>query len=563
MNFSLQYIESELEESVLLRAEALLEADAVEDLHEIQRHLWVAKVQEAGRHVETEVKISPSKVKAASCECVYFQQHSMCAHVAATLLALRRNIVKHNTQKPDKQDNISKKLTVGAILEQVPHHDLITFVQQYARTNRTFALALKTRFATQMPDIDSKEKYIQLLDATINSARRPDRTFNRRGTGSIHKILLELNRQAEAQLLVGHFAEAVFIAQSIIEKTAPLLRKMQAQAEEIRQEVKTAFDTLRHVIAQQPPPSLREALWRYTLEESEKLTYRINQVDSYFFRLLLSLAEEDAQAEQLLVLFQERIRRYMYEKRDITPLVLQKLTLLENMKRDTDAEQLLQRYMQYPEVLLLAIQRAIEKSDFKQAKNLIFKALEKSPPKPLQDTLEENLLQIAQQEQNKTDIVQLAQTRLLHTFKVVYYELWRQFQSEQSAAAVSELLQALQERPYAPEKHRLIALILQAEGRYEQLLQYLQQIQSLDLAQDFIPTLLAYNPAHTVSMCRQLAHRYLSGHVGRKPSEKVRVLVATLREAGAAELADHLIEALLADFPERHTLLEELETLHT
>ena len=63
----------------------------VTSLFQSERNIWVAKVDD----FEVEMQISPSKVKACSCECNVFLNEKMCGHVAAGLLALRKKIAEN------------------------------------------------------------------------------------------------------------------------------------------------------------------------------------------------------------------------------------------------------------------------------------------------------------------------------------------------------------------------------------------------------------------------------------------------------------------------------------
>ena len=115
VNFLLKNLELELEERHLLVGEKLLEDGKVTKLSENERHLWIAQVE---GH-ETEVQISPSRVRACTCECGVFEQEKMCGHLAATLLALRRKLLDAAVPKEKKQRRppLYQKLTVTAVLE--------------------------------------------------------------------------------------------------------------------------------------------------------------------------------------------------------------------------------------------------------------------------------------------------------------------------------------------------------------------------------------------------------------------------------------------------------------
>ncbi|MFN7118271.1 MAG: SWIM zinc finger domain-containing protein [Saprospiraceae bacterium] len=564
MNFPLQNIEAHLDEESLLHGEQLLQEGKVSELLEAEKHLWLAQVED-NRLLEVEVKISPSKVLAASCECERFRQEKMCGHISAVLLKLRQ---ERSEKIPPKappversEEPAPRRLTTGVVLEQVSHEDLVAFVRQYAKTNRNFAIALKARFAPDVSDIDSKEKYLQLLDTTISSARRPDRTFNQRGANSIYKVLLEIEQQMEDAIVQRHLVEAVVMAQSVIEKVTPLLRKTQYLQEELRQQVRHAFDTLRQVLNLLPPPTLREAIWEYGFTEGSKIIYRSNQVDQYFFRLLLSMSDESSKTEQLLELLEEQITRYYFEKRDIAPVLLQKLTLLEKLDRTEELQAFIQRYITNEEILHFAVKQAMQRQDFKHAKILAQSALANGVSKNITAEMEDTLLQIAEAEEDWENVRLYAGLRLLATLNAQYYITLKRILHQNWKELYPSLLHSIKQLPYSPGKQRLIAAIYQEEGLYPELAQHLEQAKSLDLAREFGLYLVEYDINIAFQLYNDLFFHYLKNHVGRKPSEKIRTIIHQLYEKNYDELAERLIENLRTEFPERHSLMEELELL--
>ena len=65
MLFPLKNIEAHVEDRFFIIGETLYEQGKVTDLSEAEKHLWLANV--VGNEVE--VQITPSKVRACTCEC--------------------------------------------------------------------------------------------------------------------------------------------------------------------------------------------------------------------------------------------------------------------------------------------------------------------------------------------------------------------------------------------------------------------------------------------------------------------------------------------------------------
>ena len=295
MNFPLSEVELYLNESSLVQGEWLLEQGRVGHLRETERHLWLSEVSD-GAVWEVEMRISPSKVQQASCECAAFRSDKQCAHLAAALLALRRLLNDRQAEKQaarvQKKERPVRTLDTQSILNNIRADDLADFVRQYARSNRAFAVALKTRFATDVPTLDNKAKFSELLDSAIGMARKADYSISHRGAGKIAAVADEMLSQAKQAIAQRHWADAADMAQSIIEKLTPLLRKAGERQVLLREAIRQSFQILLDIPASPvpPPPDLKDALWHYAAEESKKLLYRNNDLDRPFFRLLAALA---------------------------------------------------------------------------------------------------------------------------------------------------------------------------------------------------------------------------------------------------------------------------------
>lgn len=558
MNFSLQQLESHLDEASLLHAEQLLDDERVEALQELEKHLWVAKVRDE-RVYEVEVKITPTKVSAATCDCNRYKAEKSCGHIAAVLFMLRQ---KQN-QKPKKtkqtKQNTSGRLTTGVVLNEVAYEELVSFVKQYAKTNRNFALALKARFTPNVSHMDSREKYIQLLESTISAARRPDRTFNHRGGKKIYKVLLEIHHQIDEAIAQGYLAEAVTMAQTIIEKITPLLRKMEAMQDEIRQQIRASFEALRKVLNASPPQALRESIWAYSLAECRKLLYRNSRIDQYFFRLLMQMSDEPEQQNALLELLDDQITRYFFEKRELAQLLLIKLSLLEKLDRTDEVQAFINQYITNDEVLTFAVRQAMHNDNLHRAKILAQSGLENTSAATTVAAMENTLLEIAILESDQDSIQHYAERQLVATLDLAFYKIIKKYHTTDWTVYRTHLLQTLQHLSFSIEKMRLIAAIYYEEGLHKELLVYLQDTKSLDLAKEFGTLLLPFDPQGVYAFYNELFDYYLSNHVGRKPSEKIRAIIRQLHEADAEDLAENLVENLRRKFPERHSLMEELE----
>lgn len=131
-------------------ATALVLDGRVVAMQEIEKHYWVAKVSDGETVWESEIMITPARIKAYSCTCWSGPRRFMCIHIAATLLQVRKFLQQKAEEKSKEKAGHPTgfpRMTTAKILERVAPEQLLAFVQAYASRDPDFALALKTRFA--------------------------------------------------------------------------------------------------------------------------------------------------------------------------------------------------------------------------------------------------------------------------------------------------------------------------------------------------------------------------------------------------------------------------------
>lgn len=557
MHFPLAQIENYLDDELLIAGELLLEQQQVGSPTEIERHLWLVRVQD-GAELEVEVRISPSKVLMAACECETFRRQGACAHYAAALLVLRRHLAQRAEEKKRQQlpkSSSGRSSSIDQILAHASPEELTTFVRAYARHNRQFAIALKSRFLTVVPDEDHKAKSAELLDSIIAEARKADRSFSVRGLRKVLQVAEDMLEQAQHSLSRQHFADARDVSLGLIEKLTPLLRYAGEQREALYDSIQAAFEVLKELTA--APPALQDELNAWCMEEAQKLLYRSQGVDVLFFRLLAALSRSPVDAALLGDLLVRQTDKYLLEGRDPSPLLLLLIQHWESAGLAENTCAWTEKYLVSPEVLLFAVRHAISQSDWTRAAALAEAGLQRRWLPAIHDELEEALLQCAVHTCNADLQAHWAKVRLLKTLDIRYFKYWRE--ARPSDGDRETLFDELRRLPFSHAKRRLLAGILADVGETARLAAFLAEVRSLDLLSEFGHRLLPEREAELLALYHALLGQYLKGHVGPRPSRRVRELVEVLRSQGGEAIAEKLVETLRAQYPERHTLQEALQ----
>ncbi|MEK7255712.1 MAG: hypothetical protein AAB316_13265, partial [Bacteroidota bacterium] len=518
---------------------------------------------------EVEMQITPSRVRAFSCECKTFQDSSprsigdkMCGHVAAGLLALRRRLAERQAEKPAKPEKPRQpvsyqKLSVNAILENANRDDLDGFIRQFAKSNRNFLLSLKARFAAAVPMFDSREKYAQLLDEALQAARKKDDRISAIGGIQLLKMLKELAGQADDAFSLEHFAEGWSIVQAVIEKITPVLRKVESERTNFNAVVSQAFDRLERLLEKSIPPALREEIWMFCLQECTRPAYRLNHLSHRFFDALHQLADDPGKLETLLQTFDNELAKANLAMEYRSHLVIAKLRLLEKQGMEQAAQTFTLDMLSSPELLLFVVETALAKGLPDQAQSLAEKGLRFIHQPEFKARLDDILLLLALGRSDRETISTLALSRFFDTKDPAYFQQVKEnFEGDWTAFFSEKILLPLQKLPPSTANIELLATLLSGEERWDDLLQLIENQNSLELLQRYDHHLLKHRRAQVQQLYQVILEQYLATHFGVVPTEQLRKVINHLHRLQAADVAAGLMEKIKRQFSERALLVE-------
>lgn len=554
MNFPLKYLENHLAETWLLSGEEWMESEGVENLTEVERHLWMARVE----GFEVEVQISPSKVRAFSCECADYKREGGCGHIAAVLLALRKREGEKEMAKKEKPEKTpSKKVTIPGLLHHVEPEDLAEFVRDYARQNRPFALALKARFTSILPDGEKKQKYLELLDATLASVRTKNDQVNFRGARQLVQVTRELVNQAEEAIHRHSLQEATELLTSVLEKIGPVSRKTTGKDKGLQEEIDKCFTLFRQLLLLKPAPQLLYSIWDFTSAEGKKFIFRKSGIQMEYFRLMVLMAPELGKTEELNAFLNTRLGELDPTDPNRVRLLILIHQLLTEQGDTTRIQAHLLDHLHEPAFVLFVVEEAISTGHWKKARFLAEKGLESSPD----PALEEHLLQLALREKDGEAVVHFASARFLQTRQAHYLDPLKSFAGKGWSALVDNLIGQLEQQPWSMARRDAVAQLLFRDQRFDELFQYITRLQSLDLLMAFGPSWPTDRMEQAEQMYLEVLQIYLGNHLGRKPSQRVRESLEGLMETGLSPIADRILARFRADYANRQSLMDELEAL--
>ncbi len=563
-NFPLADIELNIEDDIIEKAEQIESSSSFKSINEVEKNLWVARIDENNELIETEIQLSGSNVKSFTCECLIFKKDMICAHVAASLMVLRRRKVQDKEQKealkiPKREvSEAPTKLTIPHILKRIETNQLIEFIADYARNDKQFALALKTRFTGDLMEGNFVEHYKSLIETTLKAAKNPKGKLTPKGWLQFFTLLDELKQKAEVYFKKGELNDSFELIKLSLPLIHRYLRSYDSPHTKLYRRQFLFFEILRGYSELLISPELSENIFNFMLAEyTTNVKFKFSDM---LFEWLIRNVYTNPELEKVLQVIENQVlvQRGNFDVQD--RLMTQKIQMLQKNGRVEEASKMILSVSTSPEILLFAIQTAIDNGDLVLAKSLCMNGLDifKSSTIAL-DQIEELLLKIAENTRDTEGVLKYAEKRYLKTLQWEYFLLLKEFGI--APARLKNIVQIIENLPYRIEKRDALAGIYFHEKQYDKLIEMIKNLQSLELLKRFGLELWKIDNDSGFELHKQIIYEYLFTHLGRPPAQRIRTILESHIENKGRTLSDLIITALKNDFPERYSLKEEFDDM--
>ena len=553
LKLSLKDFEHNISPTTWYAADDLVQAGRVKNLREIERHFWVALVETDEGNFESEVMITPHKIKAYACECFTEGRRLMCPHIAATLLKIRQFYDQREETRrikaEQKPSNELTRFTVQTALESASHEALSDFVRDYARRDRDFSLALKTRFAALVTE--SENPYALVLDSVmpkINAKAKISEPDFRR----LRKALDGLEEQLALAQGLNDFRGMFQISSTIFLKINGLLDKTEGNRRNaLLYFCQKTFETLGTIFESAPSPELRETVWESLFELSMKGEFP-TELTRDALRFLSQAATDEAKFGKIREMF------------DQTPYPAPAfglqlfLAALSVRKMPQAAVRVLDDYLEKPDMIKASFlqlyylnhwESAMLVGEHFLAKNIFLAGHSRE--------IENVLLFIAEQSNDLPRQTRLLRQRFLLSGGSEVFEKLKISAGEEWPKECAILLDELREKGDLAK----MAALLASEGELISLSKLIEDQGDLNMLQRYESLFLPEHKDYVQERYIAFLSQYLEEHFGAPAAQHVRLRLSDLVQKGAEEMVVQIIQQLTSKFPERISLPGELAEL--
>lgn len=531
-------------------AQVLLQTGAVGHLREIERHFWVALVRTDAGNFETEVIITPQKIKAYACECFTEGRKLMCAHVAASLVKLRQFLEQRQAERKRQEENPPEynRLTVQGVLEQASPAAIFDFVQDYARRDRDFAQALKTRFAGLM--VHAENPY-SLAIAAVLPKQTSARTVRQPDVRRLRTTLQDLEHQLHTAQTRRDYRGAFLMAQAMLKQLFPQMVKTDHNWRAFLLDCsRNALNAFLELYQEPVSPEMKTEIWDDLFELGQN-----SQIPPEFLPEILQFLFKTGPKEKAL----ERIQTAYQISDKPNPFVFYGfLYALTENRLESACIRVLEAQNSKSEFIWETIQY-LNRLDLDGCVRLLIEHfLPKTPfPSGQKRLLEDWLYKFALKTGDIDLQMRFLQKRFLLSGQPDLVAQMKELAGPQWPIQLEIIMEEL--RPLNDAKKT--AALLAAIGHTEQLANFLHQHPDWELMQTYESVLLPKHSGFVQVWYVKTLRDYLTQHFGVKADTFVRDQLQRLVSAGHTALAKAIVREIGQMFESRLHLLEELEDL--
>ncbi len=493
--------------------------------------------------LSTEIEFNRKYIKRYVCTCGNAGK-SLCKHLIAATILFRRvkNAEAEKVLESGISGNLPSRISIPAILAQIPREDLNRFLQRYSRINKHFGQAIKLHFASKVQVASPEQKYHDLIRSMTRLIPLANGKLSKQSVQSLFWVSEELLLQVDDLIAMETPIEAFAICMELLHSFQSIYRKLEMYIGEYEKHFITIHQKIKNILDFELAPSLRQAFNQRLLTAFTDPSYPFINSPNNLFEILFPFPEYEIR-NQLKEITLKKISR---KEMNTTPLI----AWIKNAMKFKDESLLLQALNANEEIAkwISAIDAiAINNREF--AKQVAKWLMLKTKDEYWKYKLMEKVWSLFPDDSDS----------IVYALGLLTYNPDERYITYLLAKHVShEMIEhALLDSKHNKTLNLLIHFYFDTE-QIPKAKSLIEQHLSIDLIKSITPKFYPIEDAWVFSIYKSTLTKYLDTYVGPVPATKIQSLLGYLQLIKAKGLAEHLQKWLKNEFSDHPTLLEIL-----
>jgi uncharacterized Zn finger protein len=558
MNIPLNQFEQHISEAILKRGLSYFKNGAVENIDEIAAGVHFAIVS-GFEHYEVEIKIKNSTITNIDCDCPY--NGDICKHAVAVLFALQAEELQlHDEQlqinkkskKPKTEKAKTPKEQLHLLLNKLEKDELITSILELVAKDKSLLYQLLSKYS-YLNQEQTQEFYTTQITNIIKIAADRNGYFDFYETRKLNKPMDELLTTAKNESNKTNKQTAIFICLATLTEISKILNEVDDSNGYVHGFIQAAFEIL-ITIADSDNLEYKNELFTVSIQ---KLSANKNN-DFGLYNNFITLAVTAINTKEEVALLKPYLLSIDNRKYDNEFFAQTELDLIERFEGGSKANDFLLNNLQHSSFREKAINNAIDKKDYLNAKKYAQEGIEQD--KELVGLLhqwQKKLLHIAELENDKKTIIELALFLFYdNRYSFEYYNKAKKHTTTKEWKEItSEILNKLNSnnnwKPYDT-----IAKVYFEEKEFDMLLKTITGYATFELLEKYESVLNENFPDNLVMLYERSIRKYLEHHVERKYYVIACKAIKRLKKIISNNNVDHLINEFKLKYKNRKALIE-------
>jgi hypothetical protein len=557
MKIPLNQFEQIINETILKRGLSYFKNGFVTDFEEISNGQYEATVSGTEEYT-IRLKIKNDTIVEHYCNCPY-DLGPVCKHIVASIFYLKQdelnlNQLSKSFTKKKKSKSVTQQL--NEVLDKISHEELKEFIQEHCKTDKQFRNLFLSGFA-HLNESQSKEFYKKQIKSIVNLATDRHGFIGWHEMKYLEQGIDPIITIAEKQFESKNFKNAFYICTALMEEMNEAIQFSDDSNGVIGGIIDSSYGMLSEIASTDLPFDLKTELFSYCIAAFEKELFDGWDWHLGILHIAYNLIENEDEADKIIKCLDTVNGEYNKERAQSF-----KLEIISEYKDKNEVQKFIDKHIGNSSIRNSEIAKYVENKDFKKAIKLCYDGIkydQKDKPGLVKDWYNW-LLKIAQIQNDTTKIIEYARFLFIDNFhpEQDYYQILKQkVEPDKWKDFLEEIIKEI--TPKGGWKYdELVRKIFINEKWLDRLFLLLKQNVSLQNIENNEKYLSKDYSQELVQLYSERLVKYVAKYVGRNHYQTACKYLRRMKELGAGEQVNVLIETFRKEYPQRKALMDEL-----